>query len=107
MQVLQAIGEVMDRHPFYGYRKVAKVVSNLGVTEKQVRRIMRRAGLQAIYAKRRLSIACKEHKKYPYVLRDKKIWLPNQVWATDITYVRLAGGYVYGSGDSGSVPSRC
>jgi len=95
MQVLQAIVEVMDRHPFYGYRKVSRAISELGVTEKQVRRIMCRAGLQAIYAKRRLSIACKEHKKYPYLLRDKKIWLPNQVWATDITYVRLAGGYVY------------
>ena len=37
----------------------------------------------------------KWHQKYPYLLRGKAIWLPNQVWATDITYIKLSGGYVY------------
>lgn len=56
---------------------------------------MRQTGICAIYPKKRTSIANKLHKKYPYLLRNKNIWLPNQVWATDITYIRLEGGYVY------------
>ncbi len=56
---------------------------------------MKRAGLRAVFPGKRTSIAAKNHKKYPYLLRGKSVWLPNQVWATDITYIRLAGGYVY------------
>jgi putative transposase len=85
----------LRQHPFYGYRKIARAVADLGVTEKQVRRIMKRAGLRAVFPGKRTSIAAKNHKKYPYLLRGKLVWLPNQVWATDITYIRLAGGYVY------------
>jgi len=43
----------------------------------------------------RTSIPAKGHARYPYLLRGKDIWLPNQVWATDITYIKLKGGYVY------------
>jgi len=67
----------------------------MGVTRKQVRRIMKRAGLRAIYAGKRTSMPSKHHRKYPYLLRGKNIWLPNQVWATDITYIKLPGGHVY------------
>jgi putative transposase len=81
--------------PFYGYRKVAHELSDLGVTRKQVRRIMRRAGLRAIYPGKRTSISIKNHKKYPYLLRGKVIQFPNQVWATDITYIKLKTGFVY------------
>jgi putative transposase len=56
---------------------------------------MKKAGLRAIYAGKKTSIPGKGHKKYPYLLRGKVAWLPNQVWATDITYIRLKGGYVY------------
>jgi len=56
---------------------------------------MKKAGLRAIYAGKQTSIPGKGHKKYPYLLRGKVAWLPNQVWATDITYIRLKGGYVY------------
>jgi putative transposase len=92
---LKAIMEELRVHPFYGYRKVAEALKDMGVTRKQVRRIMSKAGLCAIYPKRRLSRACKEHKKYPYLLKGMNIWLPNQVWATDITYIKLFGGNVY------------
>jgi putative transposase len=56
---------------------------------------MKKAGLRAIYAGKRTSVPIKWHQKYPYLLRGKAIWLPNQVWATDITYIKLSGGYVY------------
>jgi len=93
--ILKAILEVLGIRPFYGYRKVARQLADMGVTRKQVRRIMKRAGLRAIYAGKRTSLPSKHHRKYPYLLRGKNIWLPNQVWATDITYIKLAGGHVY------------
>lgn len=95
MAILKAILEELREHPFYGYRKVWLAIKDLNVTRKQVRRIMRKAGLRAIYAGKNTSIPGKGHKKYPYLLRGKVAWLPNQVWATDITYIKLSGGYVY------------
>jgi putative transposase len=95
LAILKAIIEVLGKRPFYGYRRVARDLVDLVVTRKQVRRIMRRAGLRAIYPGKRTSIPAKYHKKYPYLLRGKGIWLPNQVWATDITYINLCGGDVY------------
>ncbi len=95
IEILQAILDELKEHPFYGYRKVARALKHLGVTRKQVRRIMKKAGLRAIYPGKRLSVPGKNHKKYPYLLKGMNIWLPNQVWATDITYIRLSGGYVY------------
>lgn len=95
--VLQAILAVLSDIPFYGYRKVALELRKDGweVTRKQVRRIMYRAGLRAIYPGKRTSMPNKQHPVYPYLLKDKKIWLPNQVWATDITYVKLKGSHVF------------
>jgi putative transposase len=95
--VLQAILEIVGDIPFYGYRKVALELRRDGwdVTRKQVRRIMRQAGLRAIYPGKRTSIPNKQHPVYPYLLKGKKIWLPNQVWATDITYVKLKGSHVF------------
>ena len=84
--MLKAIIAVLTEHPFYGYRKIAIELADLGLTRKQVRRLMRKAGLRAIMPKRNLSKAAKYHKKYPYLLRGKHIWLPNQVWSADITY---------------------
>jgi putative transposase len=95
IEILKAILEELEKHPFYGYRKIARALIHLPVTRKQVRRIMRKAGLRAIYPKKRLSTPAKNHKKYPYLLKGMNICLPNQVWATDITYIRLRGGHVY------------
>lgn len=94
---LKSILEILEEIPFYGYRKVAIELNERGVqtSRKRVRRIMRKFGLRAIFAKPNLTKARKEHKKYPYLLSGKVIRYPNQVWASDITYIRLPGGMVY------------
>lgn len=94
---LKRILEVLREIPFYGYRKVSKRLQpdHPHLTGKRVRRIMRRNGLKAICAKRNLSKRRMGHKIYPYLLRNKVIRYPNQVWASDITYLRLPAGYVY------------
>jgi len=56
---------------------------------------MHRLGLHAVFPGRNLSGAAKGQKKYPYLLRGKQIRYPNQVWASDLTYIRLPGGHVY------------
>jgi putative transposase len=67
LELLKKICAVVEEIPFYGYRKVFRELVRMGteVTEKQVRRIMRRAGLQAIYPGKRTSISAKGHRKYP------------------------------------------
>ena len=95
IKILKAIMDELKLHPFYGYRKIAEALKEMRITKKQVRLIMAKAGLRAIYPKKRQIKTCKEHEKYPYLLKNKDIWLPNQVWATDITYIKLSGGYVY------------
>lgn len=95
LAILAAILEELRERPFYGYRKIWRAIKDLDVTLKQVRRIMKKSGLRAIYTGKRTSIPAKGHARYPYLLRGKAIWLPNQVWATDITYIKLKGGYVY------------
>lgn len=97
MEDLKLVYAVMKEIPFYGYRKISMQLKgeHPHMTRKRVRRIMRLFGLRAIYPKPNLSKSRKEHKKYPYLLKNKVIRYPNQVWATDITYLKLDKGYVY------------
>jgi putative transposase len=85
------------RFPFYGYRRIREDLIEQGhnVNRKRVRRIMHDLGIRAIYPKRNLSIPNKQHKKYPYLLRGLRIEHVNQVWASDITYIRLKQGVIY------------
>jgi putative transposase len=94
-QDLTAIKETLTKRPFYGYRRVACELRDAGMTMKRARRLMRYSGLRAVYPKRRTSVPRVGEQKYPYLLRGKEIWLPNQVWATDITYLPVAGGAAY------------
>ncbi len=94
---LRTIDEEYTRHPFRGSRRMRDYLHDQGETacRDRVRRLMRMLGLQAIYPKKRLTLENKEHKKYPYLLRDLAIERPDHVWCSDITYIRLRGGFVY------------
>jgi putative transposase len=83
--------------PFYGSRRMAVWLQEQGqdVNRKRVQRLMRLMGLEAIYQKPRTTMAGAGHKVYPYLLRGLKVTRPNQVWATDITYVGLRHGFLY------------
>ncbi len=83
--------------PFYGYRRMTVHLRQLGfaVNHKRVRRLMRKLGLEAIYPKPNLSKLGKDHLTYPYLLKGVLIDYSDQVWATDITYIRLGSGFVY------------
>lgn len=65
------------------------------VNRKRVQRLMRKLGLAAIAPSPNTSKAHPQHKRYPYLLRGVQVDRPNQVWSTDITYIRLAHGFVY------------
>lgn len=91
------VWEIFSAHPVYGYRRICAVLRREGheVNPKRIRSMMREMGLRAIYPKRRLSIGNAQHKKYPYLLSGVKIERPDQVWSSDITYIRLPKGFCY------------
>jgi len=84
-------------HPYYGSRRIRDWLEDRGhqVNRKRIRRLMRTMDLAAQYPKRNLSLANQAHKVYPYLLRDLVIDRPNQVWASDVTYIPMARGFVY------------
>ena len=91
------LDEEYTRHPFYGVRKLTVWLRLAGhaVGPKRVRRLLRAMGLMAVYPKPRLSLNPLAHQRFPYLLKGLAIVRPNQVWSTDITYIRLRGGFVY------------
>lgn len=94
---MKMIDEEYTRHPFYGTRKMVEYLKGHGhqVNRKRLQRLYGLMGIEAVYPKPNLSKGIKEHKKWPYLLRNIEIVRSNQVWSTDITYVRLAEGFVY------------
>jgi putative transposase len=96
--VLRAlIDEEYTRHPFYGSRKMVVYLGHCGhvVNRKRVQRLMRTLGLVGMAPGPNTSRAQPQHKVYPYLLRGVQVQRPNQVWSTDITYIRLARGFAY------------
>lgn len=95
--LLQEIDAEYTRHPFYGSRRMVAWLQGKGyrVNRKRVQRLMRILGLAGMAPGPATSRPHPQHKVYPYLLRGMAITRPNQVWSTDITYVRLARGFVY------------
>ena len=90
--------DVLYTHaPYLGYRKMTVLLQREGhaINRKRVRRLMSVMGLEALYCKPNTSKPHPEHHVYPYLLKDLAIVRPNQVWATDITYIRLSSGWAY------------
>ena len=97
LALMRLLDEEYTRHPFYGSRKRTLWLNEQGysVNRKRVQRLMRMLGIQGIAPGPTTSKAHPEHEIYPYLLRGLLIDRPDQVWCTDITYVRLQRGFVY------------
>lgn len=97
LRLLNLLDEQYTRTPFYGVPRMTAWLGTQGerVNEKRVRRLLRKLGLAALYPKPRLSQPAPGHRIYPYLLRNVAITRVNQVWSSDITYIRLSAGFVY------------
>lgn len=95
--LMKKIDQSFTKWPFYGSRRIALELERLGhtVNRKRVQRLMRVMGLQALVPGPHTSKPHPAHKVYPYLLRRLDITRPNQVWATDITYIPLENGWGY------------
>ena len=91
------IDEQYTKRPFYGSRKMVVFLARAGhvVNRKRVQRLMRLMGLAGMAPGKKTSLAHPAHKLYAYLLRGVPVLRPNQVWSTDITYIRLAHGFAY------------
>lgn len=97
LHYLRLLDQEYTDYPFYGVRKMTVWLQQQGyaVGPKRVRRLLRAMGLMAVYPKPRLSLNPLAHQRFPYLLKGVAIVRPNQVWSTDITYIRLRGGFVF------------
>jgi putative transposase len=97
LELMRILDEQYTRTPFFGVPKMTDALRKQGyaVNPKRVRRLLRQMGLEAIYPKPRLSEPAPGHRIYPYRLRHVVITRPDQVWSSDITYIRLRAGFIY------------
>ena len=97
LELMRLIDEKYLKIPVMGSRSMTTFLRRLGwkINRKRVQRLMRTMGLEAVYPRPKTSKSNPEHKIYPYLLRDLVVDRPNQVWATDITYVPMHRGFMY------------
>lgn len=96
-EIKKRIQEIHTQYIFYGYRRIAITLRREGnqINKKKVKRLMREMGIMAVYPKPKTSIPHPQNKKFPYLLKDKVITKVNEVWSSDITYIRIRGGWIY------------
>jgi len=97
LMLMRLLDEIHLEYPFYGSRRLKGALLDKGyiVARKKVSRLMKTLGITAIYPKPNTSKSNPAHKVYPYLLRNKAIDKPDQVWCTDITYIPMKKGFVY------------
>jgi putative transposase len=97
LAVMRRLDELFTAWPFLGSRRMAAMLRAEGhrINRKRVQRLMRRMGIAALGPKPRTTKPAPGHKIFPYLLRGMVIDQPNQVWAADITYVPIGGGFLY------------
>ena len=98
LKLMRQIDEIHLKRPFLGSRRICDWFEDhhgIVVNRKRIQRLMRLMGIQALYPKKKTSLPGNGHKIYPYLLRNLKIERPNQVWATDITYIPMEKGFLY------------
>lgn len=97
LRLMRLLDEAYTEAPFYGVKRLKAWLRRQGheINPKRVRRLMRVMGLKAIHPRRRRSFSSPGHKIYPYLLEGVKAEQVDQVWGADITYIRLAHGFVY------------
>ena len=100
VQIMNAIDEIFTRYPFYGHRRIKpelKEEYGIDIGKKRIISLMKEMGLNAIYPRKKLNLSDpdNQHKKFPYLLKGLPIIRSNQVWGTDITYVKLQKYFAY------------
>ena len=97
LAIMRRIDELHLDYPFAGSRMMRDFLNRAGVSigRRHVATLMKRMGIEALYRRPNTSKPAPGHKIYPYLLRGVKVEKPNQVWATDITYIPMARGFVY------------
>lgn len=98
--IMNAIDEIFTKYPFYGHRRIKPELEaeyGLDVGKKKIISLMKEMGLNAIYPRKKLNLSesNKQHKKFPYLLKGLPIVRANQVWGTDITYIKLKNHFAY------------
>lgn len=97
LKILHRIDELFTECPAFGGATIGTILRREGlpISDPTVRKYMKEMGLQAVYPGPNLSKRNQEHKIYPYLLNDMQITRPNQVWGTDITYIRMKNDFMY------------
>lgn len=98
IDLMNLIDEIYTKYPYYGSRRITKELRryhNVKANRKHIQRLMRQMGIEAIYPRPNTSKPNLQNATYPYLLRHLAIKYPNQVWGTDITYIKLSQGFAY------------